>query len=151
MLPPSSFTMRRAHEVQPGQFARLLDHGNAPIVAGTINGLVVAVFIEPADKRCNTAEVKDLSGPAMVFSDVEFQIDPLVCEKLDFMDLPAGSLAMKGNELLILGVPPSNLGYIPIKLQELTTEGSHVAHGFREWRIVHRFGDQEYQLFHSNP
>lgn len=151
MLPAKAFTLRRAHEVQPGQFALLLDYANQPIVVTQRGEFSIAVFLKPTDDKSNTAYTSDLTGPAIVFSDPIFEVDPLKCEKLDFMDNRSCCLAIKGSELLIVAVPPSNFGYIELKLQDLPTENSGITYGFRDWRAILRDGEREYVLFESQP
>lgn len=65
MLPINAIQLKRAHQLEPGDFAILKDYSDALVLVGSISEHIVAVYLEPVDKRCNTVEVNELSGAAI--------------------------------------------------------------------------------------
>lgn len=75
------------------------------------------------------------------------EVDETSCEKLELMDAPTNSMVIKGREAFIAAVPPSNFGYVTIKVSDLELESSQVQHAFRKWRLILRDAEREHELF----
>lgn len=147
MLPVESFRIMRAHHLECGQFALLHDFNHTPVLVGQIKEFTLAVLLEADFGRSNTIDVSDLTGAATTVDKFRFDGDFRNVGKVELMRSPINSLAIKGAELFILAVPPSNFGNVPVKLRDLPHENSGVTYGISDWRVVHEVGDREVELF----
>jgi hypothetical protein len=148
MFPIEWVRITRAVQLQHGNFAYLPRLEMARVLVGTINDFTVAVMLGADVSRCTTREVGDLEGAAFAIGEYRFEGDIESLEKLDTMDQPYETLVICGKDVSIVARPPSNVGYVVIKVGELDEESpSKVPFAFRKWRLVRQHGRDVVELY----
>ena len=148
MFPIEWVQITRAVHLQHGNFAYLPSLEMARVLVGTINGFTVAVMLGADVSRCTTREVEDLEGAAFAIGDYRFEGDIGSLEKLDTMDERYEALVICGKDVSVVARPPSNVGYVVIKVGEVEEENpSKVPFAFRKWRLVRQHGRDVVELY----
>lgn len=151
MYPIEWINITRAVKLHHGDLAYLPDADMSLVLVGTINEFTVAVMLGADVSKCTTCAVEDLAGPAFALNGFRFEGDISSLEKLDIMDDRYEALAICGKEILLVARPPSNIGYVTIKIGELEQDHySNVAFAYRRWRIVKDYGNQVVELYKNH-
>lgn len=148
MLPIEWVKITRAMHLREGALAYLPDLDLSLVLVGTINEFTVAVMLGADVSKCTTRTVEDLSGPAFAINGFRFEGDIRTLEKLETMDDRYEALVVSGKDVLLVARPPSNVGYVIIKVAELEQENpSKAAFAYRTWRIVKDHGDEAVEIY----
>lgn len=151
MSPLEWVNITRAMHLHHGDLAYLPEFDMSLVLVGTINEFAVAVMLGTDVSKCTTRTVEDLSGPAFTINDFRFEGDIGSLEKLDTMDDRYEALVVCGKEILLVARPPSNVGYVCIKVAELEkASSSKVAFAYRTWRIVKDYGQEVIELYRKS-
>jgi hypothetical protein len=151
MFPIEWIDITRAIHLSHGDLAYLPDLDMSLVLVGTINEFTVAVMLGADVSKCTTQSVENLSGPAFTVSGVRFEADIRSLEKLDIMDDRYEALVVCGKDVLIVARPPSNVGYVTIKVAELKEESSsQVPFAYRSWRLVKDHRDKVMELYRKD-
>jgi hypothetical protein len=150
MFPIEWAKITRAIHLRHGDLAYLPDFDMSKALVGTINEFTVAVMLGADPSKCTTRTVEDLAGPAFTINGIRFEGDIRSLEKLETMDDSYEALVVCGKDVLLVARPPSNVGYVTIKVAELEQGNSNIAFAYRNWRIVKDHGDKVVELYRKD-
>lgn len=151
MFPIEWANITRAMHLRHGELAYLPEIDMSLVLVGTINEFTVAVMLGADVSKCSTRTVEDLAGPAFAINGFRFEGEIGSLEKLETMDNRYEALVVCGKEILLVARPPSNVGYVAIKVGELEQgSSSKVPFAYRTWRIVKDHGGEVVELYKKN-
>jgi hypothetical protein len=134
-LPIDVLSLCRAEKLAFGEVAWLHDYDNALAFVGTVNQHPVVTLIYP-DGQFKTRSVEDLTGVAQKLSGSKFIVDPLSVGKFDHQDRKLGALVVDRQGLGIAASPPSQRGYIIMRLGGEHAKFEFDIYCYPTWRLV---------------
>ena len=143
-LPLALLKVGRTGGLPIGSFAQVQEHPGADLLIGRCNEYRVAIGFELGKVWSKDAE--DLSGPALWFPDVEFEVDPGTFTVFDNIEDKIGALAVQNGKIYVAVPPPSKAGYVLVQVGDADVTEGGVPYGFTNWKAVTRFGDETYVL-----
>jgi len=146
MFNPKDLRFCHASELKEGDVASLSLTGGKPCVVSKIGDQLFAINLDQDPTYPEWLPVDNLSGSAIVYSEVTFEVDPLSLEE---DRVAQGDLLLQGEDLFI--VSKGNRGPLLGKVCGGFEHTNGRRFAFTKWRAVRPVRDSEFVLFERKP
>ena len=132
------------NQLQPGDFAYLLDYDRKKAIVGNLDGHTLMTFLDEPDG--GVINVQNFDGNALVIRDWEIEFDENEVEKFELLKVRTGSLTVLDGEIGMICVRGQGRGYVRLPIRTLSAKGAATQYAFPSWRLVKRNRDKEIEL-----